>query len=676
MKKIFSVLIITLLISACSTTPPPLLPPVNIAYVLAGDNLKLVWDEVANADSYYVHISPTGTILPSYNNWWETTITEETYPSGNYAFSITTLSQGRESAPSEAITITINWPTPEQPEEPTPEEPVPDPAPTPEEPSVPEVPEEPTPEPETYVIGGILQEDTTLSDTTMTYVIDNYLQIPYGVTLSIEPGVQVSQGSIQVWGNLQVVGTPSNHVILDSVDIVGRGNDYTAEYYNMVFNYVTFTGEMDILSPTGNSSHGSFYLGHSIVEAQWGWVYMWYPVGETVIEYNTFHNYVYFDIGFDGRTSTNGNGRNTVEIRNNTFSWGRISNWVAYGETPLILRNNNLIDVQVELKSNYPSTQIDARRNYWGTTDENIIQTRITDRNDSLEYNSVIPYTPFLMSPVGTSEEHTINITMVGDAPSRVVISTGDTCSEDCSVQVAVGSTVTLTANEDYFIGWTGDYCHDSTSTTCIISGFTEDVNISALFYYEPEPYVGCVDINSANEEELQEIIHIGPVRAVEVIEKRTYQYVRQLTRVTGIGSIRIEDIIKQGVACTATIAYIPHPSTVAAVYKAANFTDGIIIECPDIGDTAEVWRVCVDGRDTGWNQYQLANWSDYGFSYWLIYEEWHVTDEDTLQKVIVNLDTKELMLIWVFTNKAIVYNVTSIDNTDYSVLNNFLLKF
>lgn len=60
-----------------------------------------------------------------------------------------------------------------------------------------------------------------------------------------------------------------------------------------------------------------------------------------------------------------------------------------------------------------------------------------------------------------------------------------------------------------------------------------------------------CIDINQASIDELQEIIHIGPVRAEDVTDARPFDSVEDLTKVNGIGPARIDDIKDQGLACT-----------------------------------------------------------------------------------------------------------------------------
>ncbi|SDJ80560.1 MBL fold metallo-hydrolase [Sediminibacillus albus] len=59
-----------------------------------------------------------------------------------------------------------------------------------------------------------------------------------------------------------------------------------------------------------------------------------------------------------------------------------------------------------------------------------------------------------------------------------------------------------------------------------------------------------CVNINEANVEEVQEIKHIGPERAQDLIDLRPYQSVDDLTKIKGIGPSRMDDIHAQGIAC------------------------------------------------------------------------------------------------------------------------------
>ncbi len=60
----------------------------------------------------------------------------------------------------------------------------------------------------------------------------------------------------------------------------------------------------------------------------------------------------------------------------------------------------------------------------------------------------------------------------------------------------------------------------------------------------------GCVDVNSATMEDLQQIIHIGPARAEDLIQLRPYDSIDDLSSINGIGPSRIDDIKSEGIAC------------------------------------------------------------------------------------------------------------------------------
>lgn len=60
-----------------------------------------------------------------------------------------------------------------------------------------------------------------------------------------------------------------------------------------------------------------------------------------------------------------------------------------------------------------------------------------------------------------------------------------------------------------------------------------------------------CIDINKAPISELQQIIHIGSDRAAQIIELRPFSSVDELSKVTGIGPSRLQDIKNEGLACT-----------------------------------------------------------------------------------------------------------------------------
>lgn len=59
-----------------------------------------------------------------------------------------------------------------------------------------------------------------------------------------------------------------------------------------------------------------------------------------------------------------------------------------------------------------------------------------------------------------------------------------------------------------------------------------------------------CVNINTASEEEVQQITHIGATLAGELIKLRPYDSIDELIDINGIGDARLKDIKEQGIAC------------------------------------------------------------------------------------------------------------------------------
>lgn len=60
----------------------------------------------------------------------------------------------------------------------------------------------------------------------------------------------------------------------------------------------------------------------------------------------------------------------------------------------------------------------------------------------------------------------------------------------------------------------------------------------------------GCIDLNEASAERLQDIPHIGTSRAQEVIERRPWSSVDDLDEIPGIGPARLRDIEDADTAC------------------------------------------------------------------------------------------------------------------------------
>lgn len=62
----------------------------------------------------------------------------------------------------------------------------------------------------------------------------------------------------------------------------------------------------------------------------------------------------------------------------------------------------------------------------------------------------------------------------------------------------------------------------------------------------------GQIDINTASAEELDDIMWVGNATAHKIIANRPFNSVDELTKVSGIGEVKLSDIKEQGLACVA----------------------------------------------------------------------------------------------------------------------------
>lgn len=111
--------------------------------------------------------------------------------------------------------------------------------------------------------------------------------------------------------------------------------------------------------------------------------------------------------------------------------------------------------------------------------------------------------------------------------------------------------------------------------------------------------------------------------------------------------------------ALSAAFAYQPTVDTMLEVQAAANFTDGVLFECPL--DDPDIYIVCVDTSMTPWDAYELSDWADYGLGLWTILESWSRDEDGTLSLTLAHVERGELMLIKV-QREFVVYFVAPID--------------
>ncbi|MDW5376408.1 helix-hairpin-helix domain-containing protein [Halomonas sp. HP20-15] len=61
-----------------------------------------------------------------------------------------------------------------------------------------------------------------------------------------------------------------------------------------------------------------------------------------------------------------------------------------------------------------------------------------------------------------------------------------------------------------------------------------------------------CIDSNTTPASELDRLPNVGPARAQEIIDGRSWQSVEELTRIRGIGKGRMTNIRSSGLLCGA----------------------------------------------------------------------------------------------------------------------------
>lgn len=113
------------------------------------------------------------------------------------------------------------------------------------------------------------------------------------------------------------------------------------------------------------------------------------------------------------------------------------------------------------------------------------------------------------------------------------------------------GTIIVTSDGQDYSIDTTQEgtiHTHDDSKNE---SKKKQEKDTPSSSHSEKEATGDCVDINTANETELQKIIHIGPARAEDVVNNRPYQSVDDLQSIKGIGPSRMADIKDEDIACT-----------------------------------------------------------------------------------------------------------------------------
>lgn len=258
-------------------------------------------------------------------------------------------------------------------------------------------------------VGGILSSNTIWSEENSPYSVINTVQIPSGVTLTIEPGVTITMPSsgdmFLLNGTISAHGTSDNKIVFDGG---GNSNFFCAKGSSadtfLDLEYCIIKNGISFWPATGHEQYGYFSLRHCELTNLMGYSYIWYPGRDIHIEYNRFMNAGGFSIGHSGDV--------TVYIQYNLFDtknpslptyanfW--IQNWASYDSSETIVKYNSFINTEgiaLELPSGYDAAAMTASENYWGTQDTGVIDTMIYDKNDDITSADYIDYLPILTEP-------------------------------------------------------------------------------------------------------------------------------------------------------------------------------------------------------------------------------------------------------------------------------------
>ena len=254
-------------------------------------------------------------------------------------------------------------------------------------------------------VGGALTENTTWASANSPYLIENTIKVPENVTLTILPGVtvitQLTTGSMfEINGFIDAKGTIDERITFD-------GNGVTFIFKT---NHPVSIGFMSLDYCNIRNAQSAFWFDNTaalnITNSDMTELsqpsYLWYPAQDVYIEHNTFVNSSGISIGTDDYyTHSVGN----VTIRYNLIAANQgffVNNFASYGLSKVNINNNTFSDINgtvLQVEQSATTANMDASLNYWGTLDNETIESMIYDMNDDFLCNSYINYFPLLETP-------------------------------------------------------------------------------------------------------------------------------------------------------------------------------------------------------------------------------------------------------------------------------------
>jgi len=270
---------------------------------------------------------------------------------------------------------------------------------------------------ETFVGGSIIKSDEVWSKEKSPYILQGNVQLSQDAVLIIEPGVAVQGNgkSIRVWGTLSAVGTKDDPIIFEQTSIYPGNSQATSNKHGLITIQYSQLYRSKLYYPSGDAMYGSLILTDSYIE-DLDWMYMWYPVRDSIIQRNVFIRPGLIDSGLT---------RVGLNISNNVFykQSKPIVNWATYDDAKVVVERNSFLSAKGEILAlKYDHSSMTAPSNYWGGLPDSEIPGKIIDKNDDLGLPGFIEYLPTLSEPDAETPRFTTHIVTVEGLEGGVVV--------------------------------------------------------------------------------------------------------------------------------------------------------------------------------------------------------------------------------------------------------------
>lgn len=228
-------------------------------------------------------------------------------------------------------------------------------------------------------VNGIITSDVTWTKEGSPYTLVGNVQI--GGKLKVEPGTVIlgNSHSLTVFGEVSAEGEALKKINIMNLIINARNNK-------------SQTGTIKISnSNLINCQFDNYSSGYLQVKDSWiddSMSYLYYQ--NHYIGYSSFERNIFTY----GRSIVIGSGSTFI---NNVFYLNNGIKINGYSQNHFLNNSFYMKSLKNSISLSYPYSSVEnMANNYWGTTDKNVIDDILFDKNDDLQFDSVIAYAPYL----------------------------------------------------------------------------------------------------------------------------------------------------------------------------------------------------------------------------------------------------------------------------------------